>query len=266
MGDVKKSLQIIRNIARPNAKEYIYRIFPDFIELKGDRLYGDDQAVIGGLATLNGLAVTVIGQIKGRNLEENLQCNFSMSMPEGYRKTLRLMKQAEKFHRPIVCFVDTIGAYPGEEAEDRGQGAAIANNLMNMMNLKTRIISVLIGDGGSGGALALCVADQIAALENAVLSVIAPKACADILWKNSERELEAAKMLRMTASDLLELGIIDTLIMEPDEGAHCNPEIMADMIRRYLIETIAKLQYVPLHLIIKRRHRKFRTIGLDRFV
>ena len=246
-----------------DAKNYIHYIFPDFIELSGDRLYGDDKAIFGGLATLNGRAVTVIGQIKGRNLEENLQCNFSMAMPEGYRKALRLMKQAEKFRRPVICFVDTVGAYPGVQAEERGQGAAIANNLMEMMNLRTIIISVLIGDGGSGGALVLCVADRIAALENAVLSVISPKACAEILWKDPSRELEAACMLRMAAKDLLCMGIIDTVIPEPAEGAHKNPDLVAEEIQQYLTDSIRALSYKPAWLLVKRRNRRYRHIGCE---
>lgn len=264
MGDVEKSLEAIRHRARPNVKDYIAWIFPDFIELKGDRLCGDDTAIIGGLATLNGRPITVIGQIKGRNLEENLHCNFSMPKPEGYRKALRLMKPAEKFQRPVVCFVDTVGADPGESAEAQGQGTAIANNLMEMMNLRTILISILIGDGGSGGALALCVADRIAALENAVLSVISPKACADILWKDSSQSIKAARMLHITAQDLLQMNIIDKVLMEPGCGAHTNPVYMADEIRKYLVSVISDLQHYPTRLLIKKRNKKFRNMGLGK--
>ena len=239
MGDVEKSLEAIRHRARPNVKDYIAWIFPDFIELKGDRLCGDDTAIIGGLATLNGRPITVIGQIKGRNL-------------------------AEKFQRPVVCFVDTVGADPGESAEAQGQGTAIANNLMEMMNLRTILISILIGDGGSGGALALCVADRIAALENAVLSVISPKACADILWKDSSQSIKAARMLHITAQDLLQMNIIDKVLMEPGCGAHTNPVYMADEIRKYLVSVISDLQHYPTRLLIKKRNKKFRNMGLGK--
>jgi len=193
-------MSILNHHSRPNSAAYIDYIFADYIEFSGDRLFGEDPSIIGGVASLEGLPVTVIGQQRGQNLEEKIKFNYSMAYPEGFRKSLRLMKQAEKFKRPIICFVDTIGAYPGKQAEERGQASAIANNLMEMMTLNVPIISVLIGYGGSGGALALCVADRIAILENAVLGVISPKACAEILWKDTKREAEAVKMLKIAYS------------------------------------------------------------------
>lgn len=254
-------LKIAHHRERPNAKYYIYKIFQDFIELNGDRLYGDDPSILAGIATLNGVPVTIIGQLKGRNLQENLKYNFSMSRPEGYRKILRLMKQAEKFKRPVICFVDTYGAYPGKEAEEHGQGSAIAHCLMQNMYLKTPIVSVLLGDGGSGGALALCTADKVGILEYATLSVVSPKACANILWKDSSRELEAAILLKMEAKSLLELGAVDKILLEPEGGAHLAPEKMADIIYRFLTDEIKCCMRIPIKKLIKQRIQKFSIIG-----
>ncbi|NLT15643.1 MAG: acetyl-CoA carboxylase carboxyl transferase subunit alpha [Clostridiales bacterium] len=261
MSTVEKSLKLIRHKERPNALDYMTLIFPDFIELCGDRLSGDDASIVGGIASFHNAPVTVIGQVKGRTLEENIKYNFSMNKPEGYRKALRLMRQAEKFYRPIICFVDTVGAFPGVEAEEHGQHIAIANNLMFMMNLRVPIISVLIGDGGSGGALALCAANEIAALENAVLSVISPKAAANILWKDSSRDLEAAEMLKMTAVELKDMGIVDEVIPETNQGAHDNPSIVAENIRQYLIKAINKYKYMAGKKLVDLRNDKFRKIG-----
>lgn len=251
----------LKHQSRPNAKVYIEHIFTDFVELNGDRLFGDDPSTIGGVAFLNDIAITIIGQLRGNNLEEQLKYNFSMTHPEGYRKILRLMKQAEKFGRPIVCFVDTIGAYPGEQAEERGQASAIANNLKEMMWLKVPIITVLIGNGCSGGALALCAADRIVMLENATLSVISPKACAEILWKNTTRENEAALLLEMTPNDLLEQRIVDYIIMEPMGGAHENPELVAERIRDYLLQEIKALRKTRVATLIRKRRRRFEKIS-----
>ena len=217
---ISENLDILKRTNRPNAKSYIDLIFTDFVELSGDRLFGDDPSIVSGIALLDDSPVTIVGQLRGSNIEEQIKFNFSMTHPEGFRKSLRLMKQAEKFHRPVICFVDTIGAYPGKQAEERGQAVAIANNLMEMMCLKVPIISILIGNGGSGGALALCVADRIAILENAVLSTISPKACAEILWKDTSKEIEAAELLKMTSKDLLQQGIVDYIIPEPNDGAY----------------------------------------------
>jgi acetyl-CoA carboxylase carboxyl transferase subunit alpha len=261
MTDIEKSLKLIRHKSRPNAVEYISHLFPDFMELSGDRLSGDDPSIVGGIATFLDMAVTVIGQVKGRTLEENMKYNFSMNRPEGYRKALRLMKQAEKFRRPIICFIDTVGAFPGPEAEEKGQHVAIASNLMEMIHLKVPIFSILIGDGGSGGALALCAANELAALEYSVLSVISAKACANILWKDSSRDIEAARMLKMTAQDLKTMQIIDEVIPETDLGAHANPFVVTENIRLYLERCINKYKSMPEKKLVELRNEKFRKIG-----
>ena len=254
-------LKIVHHPQRPNAKYYIENIFPDFIELSGDRLYGDDPSVMGGIASLNGIPVTIIGQLKGRNTAEHVKYNFSMSKPEGYRKILRLMKQAEKFKRLVICFVDTFGAYPGKDAEERGQANAIANCLMKSMYLQTPIISILLGDGGSGGALALCIADVFVALEYATLSVIAPKACANILWKDSSRESEAVSLLKMQSSDLIDLGIVDKIIQEPEGGAHKEPDMMVNIINDFLKIGIKHCMKSSVRKMVKKRSSKYTNIG-----
>ena len=204
-----------RKSDRPTALDYITRLFPDFMELHGDRYYGDDGAVIGGIATFHGMPVTVIGQQKGKTTKENLKYNFGMPSPEGYRKALRLMKQAEAFGRPVICFVDTPGAFCGIEAEERGQGEAIARNLFEMADLKVPVLSIVIGEGGSGGALAVAVANQVWMMENAVYSVLSPEGFASILWKDSKKAAQAAEVMKMTAKDLLELHVVDQVIPEP---------------------------------------------------
>ena len=251
----------LNNKSRPNSAAYINCMFNDFIELSGDRLFGNDPSIIGGLAFLDDIPVTVIGQLRGHSLEEQINFNYSMTHPEGFRKSLRLMKQAEKFKRPVICFIDTIGAYPGNQAEERGQASAIANNLMEMMVLKVPVISVLIGYGGSGGALALCIADRIAILENAVLSVISPKACAEILWKDTGREIEAVELLKMTSKDLLDQGVVDFVILEPDGGAHTNIPEMASRIKEYLISEMRDLKKLSHSRLVKQRNQKFRSNG-----
>ncbi len=203
-----------RDANRLSTLDYIQGIFSSFIEFHGDRLSGEDRAVIGGIARLNGKAVTVIGTQKGHNTKENILRNFGMPKPEGYRKALRLMKQAEKFHRPIICFVDTPGAYCGIEAEERGQGEAIARNLYEMSGLKVPILSIFIGEGGSGGALALGVSDEVWMLENATYSILSPEGFASILWKDSKRAPEAAKLMKMTAEELQAMGIVEKIIKE----------------------------------------------------
>jgi acetyl-CoA carboxylase carboxyl transferase subunit alpha len=246
-----------RSNERPTARKYIEGIFDWFMEFHGDRRYGDDKAVIGGLASLYGFPVTVIGLERGTNIKDRVERNFGCAHPEGYRKALRLMKQAEKFHRPVIIFIDTAGAYCGIDAEERGQGQAIAENLYEMATLKTPIIAVLIGEGGSGGALALAVADEIWMLENSVFSVISPEGCASILWKDPKYAREAASCLRLTASDLFSLGVIDRVIKE-------NPD-MSSTIRmlkkRLRVATERKLQ-MPINDLIEQRYRKFRRQGL----
>ena len=208
-----------RKSGRPTARKYIEALCDRFFELHGDRLFADDPAILGGIAELDGTPVTVIGIEKGEDTKEKITRNFGSPNPEGYRKALRLMRQAEKFHRPVVCFVDTSGAFCGIGAEERGQGQAIAENLIEMMGLKTPVISVLIGEGGSGGALALAVADRVWILENAVYSVVSPEGCASILWKDAKRAKEAAECLRLTAQDMEQLGVVEQVISEEDKGA-----------------------------------------------
>ena len=210
---------LARKSDRPKAQEYINAIFDEFIELHGDRNFGDDKAIIGGIATLDGMPVTVIGEQKGRNAKENIERNFGMPNPEGYRKALRLMKQAEKFNRPVITFIDTPGAYPGMGAEERGQGEAIARSIMEMSSLKVPIICVVIGEGSSGGALAIGVGDKVVMLENAIYSILSPEGFASILYKDSSKAKEAAENMKLTAKDLKELNIIDDVIKEPEGGA-----------------------------------------------
>ncbi|MCI5801061.1 MAG: acetyl-CoA carboxylase carboxyltransferase subunit alpha [Oscillospiraceae bacterium] len=252
---------LVREKERPTIRDYIPLVFDEFWEMHGDRFYGDDGAVLGGIAVLDGIPVTVIAQVKGRSLEENKQSNFAMPHPEGYRKALRLMKQAEKFHRPVVCFIDTPGAFCGVEAEERGQGEAIARNLFEMMELRTPILSIVLGEGGSGGALALGVADRVAMLENALYSVISPRGFASILWKDASREQEAADIMRITAEDLVGFGVAEDIILEPAGGAHRDPEKMAASLRKYVKETILKFAEFPIEKLLESRYDRFRKIG-----
>lgn len=254
-------IEIIRHKGRPTVKDYIPLIFDNFIELHGDRYYGDDGAIMGGIAYFRGKPVTVIGMVKGRNLEENKKSNFAMPEPEGYRKALRLMKQAEKFHRPVICFVDTPGAYAGIGAEERGQGEAIARNLFELMRLKTSVVSVVLGEGGSGGALALAVCDELAMLENAVYSVISPRGFASILWKDASREKEAAELLRMTAEDLKDFGVSDYTIPEPQGGAHRDVQKTAEAVAEYLEGALGRLRGQDVDALLERRYARYRRIG-----
>lgn len=234
-------VQLSRKKDRPTGLDYIDRLFTDFMEFHGDRYFGDDHAIVGGMAYFHGMPVTVIAQAKGKTTKENLDRNFAMPSPEGYRKALRLMKQAEKFHRPVICFVDTPGAFCGLEAEERGQGEAIARNLYEMSGLKTPILSVVIGEGGSGGALALAVADEVWMMENSIYSVLSPEGFASILWKDSKRADEAAEVMKLTAEDLRKLGMIEHVIREPEgfDASHmesvCSElnQLMRDFVRTY---------------------------------
>ena len=250
-----------RHQERPFTLDYINAIFQDFIELHGDRCYADDSAVVGGLAWFDEIPVTVLGHQKGKDTNENLRRNFGMAHPEGYRKAYRLMEQAEKFGRPLICFIDTPGAYPGTGAEERGQAWAISRNLARMSSLRIPIISLVIGEGGSGGALALGVADRVLMLSYAVYSVISPYGCASILLNDANRSEEMAEKLRMTAPDLLNLGIIDEIIPEPLEGAHRNPQktyqAVEERIRFHLREL---LDQDPADLV-ERRYQRLRKIG-----
>ncbi len=261
MSNAWNKMEIIRHKDRPTVLDYIPAIFTDFYEMHGDRYYGDDAAIMAGIAHLKGTPVTVIAEVKGRNFEENQKSNFAMPHPEGYRKALRLAKQAAKFGRPVICFVDTPGAYCGVEAEERGQGEAIARNLYELITLPTPIITVVLGEGGSGGALALSICDELAMLENAVYSVISPRGAASILWKDPTREQDAAEALKITADDLKMLDVADTIISEPVGGAHNNPVQMAENLQEYLIGAVKKLSQVPIEKLLANRYNKFRKVG-----
>lgn len=255
-------IEIVKQKNRPNITDYISYIFDDFIELRGDRCFGDDQAILGGIARLGDMPVTVIGHHKGKNTQENIDFNFAMAHPEGYRKALRLMEQAEKFHRPIICFVDTPGAYCGIGAEERGQGEAIAKSLQVMMSLKTPVISIVTGEGGSGGALGVAVANKVYMLENAVYSVISPKGFASILWKDASREKEAAELLKMTAQDLFDAHIIEGIIPEPEDGAHKDMKLMCKNIEAVLVRELKELCVLSGEELAQMRYEKFRNMGV----
>ena len=252
-----EKVKIARSNKRPTGGDYIRNIFSDFIELHGDRRFGDDPAVVGGLGWLGTTAVTVIAIEKGHTAKERTLRSFGAPNPEGYRKALRLMKQAEKFHRPVICFVDTSGAYCGIGAEERGQGQAIAENLMEMMTLKTPVISVLVGEGGSGGALALAVADRVWMLENAVYSVISPEGCASILWKDAALAEQAAQQLKLTAQDALTNGMIEQVISEAELG---KPDFY-DKLSADLRSELEALSAKPLPELLEDRYERFRRIG-----
>jgi acetyl-CoA carboxylase carboxyl transferase subunit alpha len=254
-----EKILLVRDKKRPTAIEYMNHIFDDFIELHGDRRFGDDKAVITGIAQLKDMPVTVIAIEKGRETKERIVRNFGAAHPEGYRKALRQMKLAEKFGRPVICLVDTSGAFCGIGAEERGQGQAIAENIFEMMALKTPIISVIIGEGGSGGALALSAADEVWMLENAVYSVISPEGCASILWKDSEKTQEAAECLKLTAQDLLSYGIIERII--PEDAKH--PTAVYLSLRDTLYQTAADKKDLDVECLLENRYRRFRSIGKE---
>lgn len=254
-------VQLARHIDRPRANFYIDRIVEDFIELHGDRSFSDDRAIIGGIGRIGNHTVTIIAQNKGNNAKENVERNFGMPHPEGYRKALRLMKQAEKFNRPVICLIDTPGAYCGIGAEERGQGEAIAKNILEMSRLQVPIISGIIGEGGSGGALALGVADRFFMQENTTYSILSPEGFASILWKDSKRAEEAAEKMKMTANDLLEYKIIDHIIDEPTGGAHKDPQQAAAKVRKYLIEQLDELEGVDIETLMQVRYERFRKYG-----
>ena len=255
---VWEKVSIARNPERPRTLDYIEMIFDDFTELHGDRLYGDDPAMIGGIGFLNGMPVTVIGNMKGRNLKETIERNGGMANPEGYRKALRLARQAEKFHRPVVCFVDTQGAFCGADGEERGQGEAIAENIMEMLGLKTPTISIVIGEGGSGGALALCSADRVYMMENAVYSVISPEGCASILWKDASRAEDAAQCLRITADDMKNFGVAETVIPENFDQF---TKTCAD-IKEHLVQDLRELLSKKTEQLLSDRYLRFRKFGI----
>lgn len=252
---------IARHPDRPNADDYIKYLIEDFFEMHGDRFFGDDPSVIGGIGRFHGRAVTILGHLKGKDTKENLARNFGMAHPEGYRKAIRLMRQAEKFKRPVICFIDTPGAYPGVGAEERGQSEAIASSIATMAALRVPIISVVIGEGGSGGALAFGVGDRILMQEHAIYSVISPEGFASILWKDASRSREAADAIRITAQDLLNMGVADKIVPEPVGGAHREPEGAADFLEEALDATLNELMAVDTETLVASRYKKFRSIG-----
>ncbi|PCF36271.1 acetyl-CoA carboxylase carboxyltransferase subunit alpha [Staphylococcus delphini] len=254
-------VQIARLSERPTVLDYIPYIFDDFIELHGDRNFRDDSAIVGGLAYFNGQPVTVIGQQRGKDTKDNIYRNFGMAHPEGYRKALRLMKEAEKFNRPIFTFIDTKGAYPGKAAEERGQSESIARNLVSMAGLTVPVISIVIGEGGSGGALGLGVSNRLLMLENSTYSVISPEGAAGILWKDSSLAKIAAETMKITAYDLLELNIIDEVVKEPLGGAHHDVEMLAKRIKQKFTKHLASFEHMTPADIKEDRFEKFRNIG-----
>src|SRR6266516_3816446 len=254
-------VQVARHPKRPYTLDYVNTVFTDFVELHGDRLFRDDPAIVGGWARLDGLSVMVIGHQKGRDTKENLRRNFGMAHPEGYRKALRLMHLAEKFRAPVITLVDTPGAYPGLGAEERGQAEAIASSLVEMATLRVPIITVVIGEGGSGGALAVGLADRVLMLENSVYSVISPEGCAAILWKDASQRERAAEELKITAEDLLGLGVIDEIIPEPPGGAHADPEGAAEGLGEALRRHVRLLRKTKTEKLLKRREEKYLAMG-----
>lgn len=262
--DAWEVVQTARSLERPTSQYFIRNIFTDFVEMHGDKLYADDAAIIGGIGRLGDIPVTVIGQEKGVSLSEKARCNFGAAHPEGYRKSLRLMKQAEKFHRPVVCIVDTQGAFCGIGAEERGMGEAIARNMMEMSRLRTPVISVLIGEGGSGGAIALAVSDRVAMLENSVYSILSPEGFASILWKDASRAPEAAQLMRMAAPEVHEMGLVDDVIPEPEGGANtADGGAFAKVVEAYLVRTLKELSEQPIDQLMSGRYDKFRRFGQD---
>jgi len=255
-------VQIARHPERPYTLDYIQKMTTDFIELHGDRCFGDDKALVGGFAKLNGETVMIIGQQKGRDTKSNLYRNFGMMNPEGYRKALRLMKLAEKFNKPVITFLDTPGAYPGIEAEERGQAEAIARNLFEMSKLRVPIIVVIIGEGASGGALGIGVGDRILMLEYCWYSVISPESCSSILWRSWDYKEQAAEALKLTAKDLIQFKIIDRIVPEPRGGAHRNPEQAAIILKEVLIDELNKLKKIKIDKLIEMRVEKFLNMGV----
>ena len=253
--------QMARHPKRPYTLDYLERICERFEELHGDRRFGDDAAIVGGLGWIDGNAVMIIGQQKGRDTKQKILRNFGMPKPEGYRKALRLMKLAEKFKRPILCLIDTPGAYPGVDAEERGQAEAIARNLLEMAKLEVPVVAVVIGEGGSGGALALGVANRVLMMENAIYSVISPEGCASILWKDASQAPKAASALKLTAPHLLELDIIDGIVKEPLGGAHSDFDAAAQALKDAIIDAFSELADLPADELVEDRYQKFARMG-----
>ncbi len=255
-------VQLSRHPERPYTLDYIYELTDDFIELHGDRAFGDDKAMVGGFGSVNGMTVMFVGQQKGRNTKQRQMRNFGMANPEGYRKALRLFKLAEKFDKPIVTLIDTPGAYPGLEAEERGQAEAIARNLKDMSMLKVPVICIIIGEGASGGALGIAVGDRIFMLENTWYSVISPESCSSILWRSWEYKEQAAEALKLTATDMRSYGLIDGIIKEPLGGAHTDLKWMSEEIKKVILKSVKELRKLPVDKMIEERIGKFASMGV----
>jgi acetyl-CoA carboxylase carboxyl transferase subunit alpha len=254
--------QISRHPNRPYTLDYIEAMLTDFVEMHGDRSFADDAAIVGGMARLDGMPVVVIGHQKGRTTKEKISRNFGMPNPEGYRKALRLMEFAEKFKKPVITFIDTPGAYPGIGAEERGQGESIARNLYVMSGLKVPIVATVIGEGGSGGALALGVADRVLMLEHSTYSVISPEGCAAILWNNGAKANEAAELLKITAQDLFQMKVVDEMVEEPIGGAHRDPRRVAELLKEAIVRNLAEIRNMPPDDLVRLRYDKFRKLGV----
>ncbi|MCH8100651.1 MAG: acetyl-CoA carboxylase carboxyltransferase subunit alpha [Proteobacteria bacterium] len=253
--------RVARHESRPYTQDYLHMIAPDFQELHGDRMYADDPAIIGGVCRIDGKAIMLIGHQKGRDTKERVRRNYGMPKPEGYRKAQRLMRMAEKFSLPIVTFIDTPGAYPGVGAEERGQSGAIAESLHMMCGLKTPIISVVIGEGGSGGALAIGVCDKLLMLQYSIYSVISPEGCASILWKSADKAEDAADAMRITAENLNEFGLVDEVLQEPCGGAHRNPKEMAEVVRNAILQSLDELGQLSTEQLLERRQQRLAGVG-----
>ena len=258
-----QKVKIARHSDRPHTLDYIENMFSNFIPLSGDKKFAEDRAIVGGLAKIDGLSVMIIGNEKGNSMEKRIEHNFGMAKPEGFRKAQRLMVLAEKLKLPIVTFVDTAGAFPGKEAEERGQSESIASSIAQCLKVKAPIISIIIGEGGSGGAIALATADKILMLQNSIFSVISPEGCASILWRNIEAVQKAAKSLKLTAEDCLELNIIDGIVEEMPGGAHRYPKEQFVIVKKTIIENLAELRKLPFEKIVADRNEKFLNITLN---
>ena len=254
-------VNVARHTDRPLTSDYVQMMLDDFVELHGDRVYGDDRAILTGLATMAGQRFLLVGHRKGKTVKDRLACNFGCAHPEGYRKAMQKMRLAEKWKLPIVTFINTPGAYPGIGAEERGQASAIARNILEMFDLKVPVICIVIGEGGSGGALGIGVGDRVGMLENSYYSVISPEGCAAILWKSGEKAPEAAEALKLTSKDLLRLGLVDKVIEEPLGGAHRDPKGAVDRVKNQIVEWLTELQATPVDQLLARRYEKFRRMG-----
>lgn len=260
-------VQVARDPKRITSQYIMEHVFDDFMEMHGDKLFADDAAVIGGIGLLDGIPVTVVGQEKGVDLRDKVKRNFGCSNPEGYRKSLRLMKQAEKFHRPVICIIDTQGAFCGIGAEERGVAESIARNLLELSRLKTPVLSLFIGEGGSGGAIALGVADKRIMLENALYSILSPEGFSSILWKDSSRAAEAAELMRMTADEIKKMGFVDDVLKEPEDGAQSDDHgEYAKVIKKYLAQSVRELMSEDTNALLEKRYEKIRSFGQDSIV